>query len=396
MAVEIDEKTLAAWAEILLNHSLGGIQPEDVVMIKGEHITWPLVAVLQDKIWAAGAVADVNLVAPDNDRGKVYGASAARHGSVSQIKRVPAWQQQRYDVMTKYIEILGAESPALFAGLPEETARALNVADEPYKNTRLLKPWVLTLFPTPAFAQMEEMDLERYADVVVQASVTDPQTLEALEAPIAARMQETSLVRVVTRPPGTDRDLELRIGIEGRSVIKCLGHHNVPDGEVYTSPDANTVEGEIFVDMPVFYNGETIEGVYLRFEGGVIQEYRANRGSDALTNIIETDAGSKRLGEVALGTNQGLKEVLRHPLFVEKVGGTLHIAIGASYPHCFVPDPTSEEGARLADELAAKGVLNRSAQHVDIVTDFRPGGAGRAVYLDDTKLEVQNGAWMVP
>jgi leucyl aminopeptidase (aminopeptidase T) len=94
--------------------------------------------------------------------------------------------------------------------------------------------------------------------------------------------------------------------------------------------------------------------------------------------------------------NAGIKKVLRHPLFVEKVGGTLHVAIGSSYPECFVSDPSSADGKAQAEALWKEGILNRSAQHVDIVTDFRPGGAGREVYLDDTRLEVHDGIWVVP
>jgi aminopeptidase len=94
--------------------------------------------------------------------------------------------------------------------------------------------------------------------------------------------------------------------------------------------------------------------------------------------------------------NSGIQKVLKHPLFVEKVGGTLHIAIGASYPECFVTEPASEKGKKEADGLFEKGVLNRSAQHVDIVTDFRQGGVGKAVYLDNTKLEIRDNLWIVP
>jgi aminopeptidase len=184
--------------------------------------------------------------------------------------------------------------------------------------------------------------------------------------------------------------------IGGRNIIKCIGERNFPDGEVYTSPDARSVEGEIFVDMPVFYSGTTIRGVYLNFVGGVIQNYTAEEGQEALEKIIETDEGSHRLGEVAFGMNAGIKRVLRHPLFVEKVGGTLHIAIGASYPSAYVADPASEEGQAEADELFRRGLLNRSAQHVDIVTDFREGGAGRGVWLDQTRIEVQDGLWVIP
>ncbi len=396
MTVEIPREALEKWADYLLDYSLGGIEPDDVVMLKGEHCTWPLLSVLQDKIFAAGAIADLNLVAPDNDRGKVFGASVTRHGTVEQIQRSPDWQQARYEAMTKFVEVLGAENPSLFAGTPDETSQALMSADEPYKLIRLAKPWCLTLYPTQAFADMDGMSLADYTETVVSASITDPRELEELEEPLYQQLGKTRQVRVVTEDPRDGKNLELRLDIGGQHIVKCTGKRNFPDGEVFTSPDARSVEGAIFVDLPVSYAGTLIEGIYLRFEGGVIQEYSAQKGHEALAKIIETDAGSHRLGEVALGMNGGLKRVLTHPLFVEKVGGTLHIAIGASYPEAFVDDAGSEAGKAAVEQAREEGRFNKSAQHVDIVTDFRPGGAGRGVYLDDVELEVKDGLWVVP
>ena len=396
MTVNIGSRDLEIWADCLLNHSVGGVTPDDVVMLKGERIAWPLLSVLQDKVFAAGAVADVCLVPPDNDRGKVWGASIARHGSIAQIERAPRWHRARYETMTKYIEVLGAEAPEMFAGLPQEMATALARADEPYRSIRLLKPWVITLYPTRGYADLEEMSLEEYARVIVAASTVDPRLLEAAEEPIWKVMDASRTVRIVTEHPRSGKTLELTMSIGDHKVRKCTGKHNIPDGEVFTSPDARTTEGEVFVDMPVSESGVTVQGIYLRFEAGVIREYSAERGSDALARVIETDAGSHRLGEVAFGMNAGITRALRHPLFAEKVGGTLHIAIGASYPECYVDDPASAEGKARCDELARQGSLNRSAQHVDIVTDFRGTGTGRAVYLDDTRLAVRDGIWVVP
>lgn len=396
MTVKISSRDLETWADCLLNHSVGGVTPDDVVMLKGERIAWPLLSVLQDKVFAAGAVADVCLVPPDNDRGKVWGASIARHGTIAQVERVPSWHRARYEAMTKYIEVLGAEAPEMFAGLPQDMATALARADEPYRSIRLLKPWVITLYPTRGYADLEEMSLEEYATVIVAASTVDPRLLEAAEEPIWKVMNASRTVRIVTEHPRLGRTLELTMSIGDHRVRKCTGTHNIPDGEVFTSPDARTTDGEIFVDMPVSESGVTVQGIYLRFEAGVIREYSAERGSDALARVIETDAGSHRLGEVAFGMNAGITRALRHPLFAEKVGGTLHIAIGSSYPECYVEDPASAEGKARCDEFARQGSLNRSAQHVDIVTDFRGTGTGHAVYLDDTKLAVSDGIWIVP
>jgi len=396
MKTNISRNELEKWADYLLDYSLDGIRKDDIVMIKGEHITWPLMSVLQDKVFAAGAVADLNLVPPDNDRGKVWSASMARFGSLEQIERVPGWQVDRYNAMTKYIEILGAEDPSLYTNTPAELTQAIMRADEPVKMIRLLKPWVLTLFPTKGFADLEGMTLEEYSRVIVNASMVDPKLLDDIEEDIYRLMSHSKTVRILTERPGDHKQCELHINIADRFVQKCTGKRNFPDGEIFTSPNAGTVNGDIFVDLPVAYSGQTIQGIYLRFDNGRIVEYTAEEGFDILQKIIETDEGSHRLGEVALGMNNGIEKVLRHPLFVEKVGGTLHIAIGASYPECYVTEPSSEQGRLAADELYHQGLLNRSAQHVDIVTDFRPGGAGRAVYLDDVRLKIENNLWKIP
>ncbi len=386
MSITIAKKDLETWANFLLEHSLGGINADDVVMLKGEHITWPLMSILQDKIFAAGAVADIFMVPPDNNRGQVWGASITRHGTVEQINRTPGWMKQRYEGMNKYIEILGSEDPALYSNLPDETAQALSKADEPFKMIRMSRKWVLTLFPTQAFADLEGMSLEEYSDIIVKASTVDPNSLEKIEEPLYQLMTKAKRATLRTEHPVTGKKLELTMDISGRFSVKCVGKRNFPDGEVFTSPDANSTEGEIFVDLPVFYNGVTIQGIYLKFENGKIIEYKAEKEHDTLKKIIETDDGSHRLGEVAVGMNKGIKTALKHPLFVEKVAGTAHIAIGASYPECFVEDPSSEKGQEELETFFRQGILNRSAQHVDIVTDFRPGGSGREILLDDTKL----------
>jgi aminopeptidase len=198
-------------------------------------------------------------------------------------------------------------------------------------------------------------------------------------------IDEGKMVRIVTEHPTDGRELVLEVDIAEGHAVMSYGLRNFPDGEIFTSPNANSTEGEIFVDLPVNY----------RFEGGKIVEYKADEGHEHLAAIIETDDGSHRLGEVALGMNPGLDRVLKHPLFVEKVGGTLHIAIGLSYEDCFAEDPGSEEGKAKIAALEETGVLNRSAQHVDIVTDFRPGGCGRSVHVDGVELAPRNGVWEV-
>jgi aminopeptidase len=391
----IDTKNLEIWAGYLLDHSLGGIAADDRVMIKGEAVCWPLMAVLERKVVEAGGVPDVYVVAPNNERGRVWSAEMARSGGHEQIAAVPDWHEQRYRNMTKYVEILGAEDPQQFMGLTPEQSQALAAADRPFADIRLSKPWVITLYPTPASAELEDMDFETYCEFIIGASTTDPRSLLEAERSLAPVIDDGQRIRIVTEHPKDGRELVLEVGIaEGRAVMS-YGLRNFPDGEIFTSPNANSTAGEIFVDLPVNYGGNDIRGIYLRFDGGEIVDYAADEGGEHLAAIIETDEGSRRLGEVALGMNPGLDRVLKHPLFVEKVGGTLHIAIGASYEDCYVEDPASDQGKAKITELAESGVLNRSAQHVDIVTDFRPGGCGRSVHVDGVELAPRNGVWEV-
>ena len=350
---------------------------------------------LKKKIIKARAVPDVFLVEPDNDRGQVWSAAMAKYGTMDQIERVPDWVEERYENMTKYIEILGAESPDLFANLPEKKSAAIKKADMPFKEIRLSKPWVLTLYPTKAFADMENMTLEEYTEVVMSTTLTDPNKLEEKEQPVYELMQASDKIKIETIHPEKNQELTLEMSIKDRNIVKCTGKNNFPDGEVFTSPDANSVQGEIFVDLPVFFNGVNIQGIYLKIEDGKIVDYDAQENTRTLKTIIETDKGSHRIGEVAFGMNQGLQTALKHPLFVEKVGGTLHIAIGESYPQCYVGDPNSDEGKEKIEELKDKGIVNSSAQHVDVVVDFREGGAGKAVYLNGKQIFSKNNIWKV-
>ncbi len=391
----IDQKDLETWAGFLLDHSLGGITADDRVMIKGEGVCWPLMAVLEQKVIEAGGLPDVYLVPPDNERGRVWSAGMARSASEEQLARIPAWHRDRYDSMTKYVEVLGAADPAQFMGLTADQSQALATADRPFADIRLSKPWVITLYPTEASAELEEMDFATYRDFIVGASTTDPRPLLEAEERLAPVIDDGKTIRIVTEHPRDGRELALELDISHGRACLSYGLHNFPDGEIFTSPDANSADGEIFVDLPVNYGGNDIQGIYLKFEGGRIVEYSADVGHEHLAAIIETDDGSHRLGEVALGMNPGLDRVLKHPLFVEKVGGTLHIAIGASYEQCYVDDPASAKGEAKIEELAVAGVLNRSAQHVDIVTDFRSGGCGRTVHVGEIELAPSKGVWEV-
>jgi aminopeptidase len=150
--------------------------------------------------------------------------------------------------------------------------------------------------------------------------------------------------------PGTD----IKLGVAGRTWVPCVGDRNMPDGEFFTGPIEDSVEGEINFSFPAVYGGREVSGVKLRFESGRVVDASADRGEDFLHEMLDTDDGARRLGELGIGTNYGIATGTREILLDEKIGGTIHMAIGKAYPQ--------------------SGGVNDSAVHWDMVCDLRHGG----------------------
>lgn len=390
----MNKNHLSRWADILLQQSLRGIVGNDVVMIKGEEAVWPLIEVLQEKILRAGGLVDVFLVPRDNERGRTWSASVAKFGRLSRLKTLPDWQRLRYRSFTKYIEILGMASPESTRGVRGPVMRRILSLENELSKIRLGKPRVITMFPTAAFARIEGLPFARYRELVIAASIQDPRRLEKSAERLAALLRGTDRIRILTRDRRSRRSCELQVGIAQRGIIKdteTLG--NIPCGEVYTSPDARSVEGDVFLDMPISTQGDVLQGIYLRFRAGRVISARAQRGSRRLAEILDTDEGARRLGEIAFGINSKLTQPLAHPLFCEKLAGTMHIALGESFPRAFAADPATAAGRARLRACVSAGIANTSAQHVDLVVSFRRGGAGEAVFLDDRRLCLRDGNW---
>ncbi len=381
----INPEALKEWAGILLNHSLGGIKPGERVMVKGEAACWELIAELERQIIVAGGIPDIYMVPPNNERGRVWSATMGHLGTDEQLAAIPEWHMARYQSMDKYIEVLGTEDPTQFGFMAPDKTMRLAKADRPFTNIRVAKPWILTLFPTKHGAEFEGFEtMSQYVNFLVKASTSDPAVVKEAEDKLAPIFQQAKVMTLHTKAPSGNH-YTLNIDLGNTLAQKCCGERNWPDGEIFRSPDPRHTDGEIFLDLPVFHQGNTIRGIYLKFQDGIVCGFSAVEGGETLRSIIETDAGSHRLGEAALGMNPGLTRVLKEPLYVEKVGGTAHIALGQSYEECF-PDM----------EAAKKdGTFNDSARHVDLVVDFRDGGAGTELWLDETLLMVKDGIWTV-
>jgi aminopeptidase len=232
--------------------------------------------------------------------------------------------------------------------------------------------WALTLFPTHAYASEAGMSLRDYEDFYYAACLAtdgEPVTAWERQADEVKRLAEwidgKEEVRVTA--PGTD----ITLGVAGRQWIPCYGEHNMPDGEFFTGPIEDAVNGEISFSFPASYSGRTVSGVHLRFEDGKVVDASAEQGEDFLVEMLDTDDGARRLGEIGIGTNYGIATGTKEILLDEKIGGTVHMAVGMSYPET--------------------GGSNSSAVHWDMVCDLRQGGA---LVVDGVELQ-RDGKFLV-
>jgi len=213
--------------------------------------------------------------------------------------------------------------------------------------------WVGCEFPTNALAQDAEMSLEEFEDFVYGSCLKDWKKESKKQNKLKKMLDKGEHVRI------TAPDTDLTFSIKGRQGIKCDGKRNMPDGEVFIAPVETTVEGYIKYTYPAIYNGREVAGVYLEFRKGKVVKAKAEKGERLLKEMIKTDKGSCKIGEFGIGLNFGIKQFIKQILFDEKIGGTIHLALGLAFP----------EG----------GGKNKSAIHWDMIKDLRKGGA---VYID--------------
>ncbi|MCS6910932.1 MAG: aminopeptidase, partial [Anaerolineales bacterium] len=193
--------------------------------------------------------------------------------------------------------------------------------------------WVLTQFPTQALAQEAEMSLADYEDFVYGAGLLDQPDPVALWREEGARQQ-----RLIQWLAGRESvvlkgtNIDLRLSIKGRKFIGADGKYNFPDGEIFTGPVEDSVNGWVRFRYPAIYGGQEVTDIELWFEDGKVVKEQASKNRELLTALLDTDAGARYLGEWGIGTNYGIRRFTKNMLFDEKMGGTIHLAVGASYP----------------------------------------------------------------
>jgi len=231
--------------------------------------------------------------------------------------------------------------------------------------------WVICGYPTEASAQDAGMSLRQYEDVLYRAAFLDKDDPVAAWASFGDRLEGVgSILDNVRELRIVGEETDLKLGVEDRTWIRSKGLRNFPDGEVFTGPIETSVEGTIRFTFPAMMRGRQADGVRLRFEAGEVVEATATRGQDFLREMIALDEGAKRVGEFAFGMNDAIGEYTGNLLLDEKIGGTVHLALGRSVP--------------------GTGGENRSGLHWDIVCDLRDGGE---VYADG-ELVYRDGAFL--
>lgn len=232
--------------------------------------------------------------------------------------------------------------------------------------------WVGTQHPSLASAQDADMSLSSYADFVYRAlhvDQDDPITIWRTRGEKQARLVEWLKGKDKVTVKGANIDLTLSIA--GRIFINDAGHFNMPGGEIFTGPVEESVNGWVRFSYPAVYNGNEVQGVELWFEAGRIVKATAQKNEEFLLSVLDTDAGARYLGEWAIGTNYGIDRFTRNILFDEKIGGTLHMAVGAGYPET--------------------GSHNDSAVHWDMICDLRDGAE---IHIDGEKF-YEGGAFLL-
>ncbi|MFW6265633.1 MAG: aminopeptidase [Halanaeroarchaeum sp.] len=229
------------------------------------------------------------------------------------------------------------------------TMAAFSRAAEAARSEMLDSRWVLTQFPTPANAQLAGMSTEAYENFVWDAVNKDWDAQRELQAKVVDVLDPAAEVRIVS---GDTTDVTMSVA--GNTTLNDHGEKNLPGGEVFTAPVADSVEGEVLFDKPLYHQGREITDAYLRFEGGEVVEHSAGKNEDVLTDVLYTDDGARRLGELGIGMNRDIDRFTYNMLFDEKMGDTVHMAVGMAYDECVGEDNET----------------NRSATHVDMIVDM--------------------------
>ncbi len=361
----MDER-LQAHARILVDHS-ARVGPGETVAVLSSTLGMPLLEAIYALVLERGGHPTAFVTPPRLEEIFLRAASDA------QLRRPSFFQEVGIDYFDHIIRIDAPENTRYASSTdPRRQAVMLDGRREVMRRwlEKLMRPErsvTITVHPTPALAQDAAMSLLDYTDFVYAACLAEaPDPLAAWrllgerQQRICDWLQRHSSVRI------EGPDVDLTVGVGGRRWMSDDGRKNLPGGEVFTSPVEDAVEGVIHFTYPLLHQGREMRGVRLWFERGEVVRAEAEQGQEYLEEMLRLDAGARRLGELAIGTNPGVTRFTGNPLFDEKIAGTCHLAVGRGF--------------------ASLGSRNESAIHIDMVCDLRVGSRlsadGEVFYRD--------------
>jgi aminopeptidase len=360
----VTDPHLTKLARVLVHYCLD-VERGDLFVIRATPVATPLVTEVYRAALQAGAHPTVQLTLPRMQ--EAFYELAKKH-QLDFVSPVAAFEMERLD---KVLTIRAADNTkSLTNADPKKQAAAGKASGGLSRRLQERAAvgnarWCLTQFPCSASAQDAEMSLEEYEDFVFRACLVhldDPaaawQALHKRQARLCTFLGNRKTLRVVKG------DTDLTVSVAGRSWMNSDGRTNMPSGEVFTGPVEDTVEGTVAFSFPAVREGREVHGVRLTFEKGRVVKATAAKGEEYLHAMLGTDEGARSLGEFAFGTNDSVQRFTKNTLFDEKIGGTIHMALGAAYPK--------------------SGGLNRSSIHWDMILDMRDGGEvhadGKVIY----------------
>jgi aminopeptidase len=362
---------LSRLAEVLVGYCVG-VQPGQLVRLSGPSVAEPLIVELYRQVVAAGGHPFVQMTPDVLEEIFFKTANDEQLGYLNPIRKFIA------ETIDCSIGIWGAENTKALTHCDPARMAAASSANRPIM-TRFMErsadgrlKWVGVQFPCSAAAQDAEMSLQEYEEFVFNACLLNqPDPVAAWQA-VSERQQR--LVDFlsgktdyhVVAANGTD----VRMSLAGKKWINCNGHMNFPDGEVFTGPVLESVNGTICFSFPAVHGGREVNDVKLTFWDGKVIRAEASKGKEFLLSMLDMDKGSRFLGECAIGCNYSITNYTKNTLFDEKIGGTVHFALGAGYPET--------------------GNSNESGLHWDMVVDLRPGGF---IEIDGEKFS-ENGKFL--
>ena len=347
-------------AEILVNYSTRTQAGDRLLITMMEPETFPLTLAVYEQAVRAGAYPQVQFTSAYLER------ALLTHGSDELIARVPDLERSGMEWADVYIGLRGARNPHELAGIPTERLAAHKRAQGTISALRNQQTrWVLVRVPNESFAQAAGMSLDEAMEFFFNATLRDWEEESRRYRRIRDLFQAASRVRIV------GRDTDLSFSTAGRTYVVGDGQINIPDGEVYTAPVDDSAEGVIAFEYPGLYAGRSIAGIRLELRAGEVVAATADTGEEFLQQILAIDDGARRIGELGVGVNDGIDRFVGDILFDEKIGGTIHLALGRAYAEC--------------------GGTNQSSLHWDLVKDLRAEGA---IELDGRRV-FENGRFLI-